>query len=191
MIRGEKVGLRARTEADVPVLHTELYEDVLGRSRGDSRPWRPVAAGPHSPFAPGGPEERAAVFSVVELATGDLAGEAVLWGIDEHNRVGHLGLALRPAARGRGLGTDVVRALCEYGFAVRGLQRLGIETLVDNPAMRGAALRAGFTQEGILRRSAWVYGEFLDEVLFGLLAEEWQAGESLAEQRRDEQRRSR
>ncbi|MFJ1703895.1 GNAT family N-acetyltransferase [Kitasatospora sp. NPDC088346] len=176
MMTGEKIALRARTEADVPILHTELYEDVLGRSRGDSRPWRPISA-PHSPFAPGKhDDDGAAVFSVVELATGDLAGEAVLWGIDLHNRTGHIGLALRPSFRGRGLGTDVVRTLCEYGFAVRGLQRLGIETLADNPAMQGAALRAGFTQEGHLRRSAWVYGAFLDEVIFGRLAEEWHAG---------------
>ncbi|MEV4612516.1 GNAT family protein [Kitasatospora sp. NPDC049258] len=177
MIQGDKIELRARTEADVPVLHTELYEDVLGRSRGDSRPWRPVAAGPRSPFTPGEPDDSAAIFSVVERATGELAGEASLWGIDVHNRTGHLGLALRPSFRGRGLGADVVRVLCEYGFAVRGLQRLGIETLADNAAMRGAALRAGFTHEGTLRRSAWVYGSFLDEVLFGLLAEEWRAGQ--------------
>ncbi|MFC8448946.1 GNAT family N-acetyltransferase [Kitasatospora sp. NPDC057223] len=178
MIQGEKIELRARIEADIPLLHAELYEDVLVRSRGDTRPWRPVAAGPHSPFAVAEPNDDVAIFTVVERTVGEVAGEAVLWGIDVHNRTGHLGLALRPSFRGRGLGADVVRVLCEYGFAVRGLHRLGIETLADNTAMRGAALRVGFTHEGTLRRSAWVYGEFLDEVIFGLLAAEWKAGQS-------------
>ena len=174
MLRAGKIGLRARDEADVAILHTELYEDIEIRSQADSRPWRPVPAGSAaSPYAVGEPSDDAAVFSVVELAGGELAGDAVLWGIDLHNRMAHLGLGLRPAFRGRGLGTDVVRALCEYGFTVRGLHRLQVETLAGNAAMRKAAERAGFTLEGTLRQAAWVTGEFLDEVILGLLAEDW------------------
>ncbi|MEU9130478.1 GNAT family protein [Kitasatospora sp. NPDC048540] len=180
MMQGEKVTLRARTEADVPILHGDLYDDVLNRCRDSAKPWRPVAAGPYSPFTPAAPADTSAAFSVVEAATGELAGEANLWGIDLHNRVGHLGLSLRPAFRGRGLGTDVVRVLCEYGFAVRGLHRLAIETLADNAAMRGAARSAGFAEEGTLRASAWVYGEFIDEVYFGLLADEWRSARGRA-----------
>ncbi|GAA2740417.1 MULTISPECIES: GNAT family N-acetyltransferase [Kitasatospora] len=174
MLRGEKVGLRARHEEDVPVLIEELHGDVVTRSRGDSRPWRPIAPGAaNHPFRVDDLPEDVVVFSVVESASGELAGEAMLWGIDLHNRTAHLGLSLRPAFRGRGLGSDVVRVLCAYGFAVRGLQRLQVDTLSDNTAMITAATRAGFTLEGTLRRAAWVYGGFADEVVLGLLAEEW------------------
>jgi RimJ/RimL family protein N-acetyltransferase len=41
--------------------------------------------------------------------------------------------------------------------------------------MIAAATRAGFTREGVLRRSAWVSGDFADEVILGLLAAEWTA----------------
>ena len=174
MLRAGKIALRARVEKDVPILHAELYEDVAIRSQADSRPWRPVSPGTAaSPYAVGEPSDDAAVFSVVELAGGELAGDALLWGIDLHNRAAHLGLGLRPSCRGRGLGTDVVRALCEYGFTVRGLHRLQIETLATNAAMITAAERGGFTLEGTLRRAAWVTGEFVDEVIFGLLAADW------------------
>ncbi|MEU6089833.1 GNAT family protein [Streptomyces sp. NPDC047085] len=99
------------------------------RSRADSRPWRPVQPGSdHLSFAATGPSDEAACFSVVELESQELAGEALLWGIDTHNRTAHIGIALRPAFRGRGLSVDVLHTLCEYGFAVRGLQRLQIET---------------------------------------------------------------
>jgi RimJ/RimL family protein N-acetyltransferase len=121
------------------------------------------------------PDDRTACFSVVELATGELAGDALLWGIDLHNRTAHVGISLLPAFRGRRLGTDVVRVLCRYAFAIRGLHRLQAETLADNDAMIQAARRAGFVPEGILRRSAWVNGDFADEVILGLLATEWQA----------------
>jgi len=177
MLRAGKVGLRAREEADVAVLHAELYEDVATRARADSRPWRPIPAGSAaSPYAVSEPGDDVAVFSVVELAAGELAGEALLWAIDLHNRTAHLGLSLRPAFRGRGLGTDAVLALCEYGFAVRGLHRLQVDTLAGNTAMIRAASRAGFVHEGTLRRAAWVNGDFADEVIFGMLAADWASG---------------
>ena len=179
MLRAGKVGLRARDEADVAVLHAELYEDIATRMRADSRPWLPVPAGSAaSPYAVSEPRDDVAVFSVVELASGELAGEALLWAIDLHNRTAHLGVSLRPAFRGRGLGADVVVALCEYGFAVRGLHRLQVDTLASNTAMVQAAERAGFVPEGRLRQAAWVNGEFADEVILGMLAANWVGGGS-------------
>ena len=115
-------------------------------------------------------------FSVVELEGGGLVGTATLWGIDNHSRSAHIGLGLLPAARGQGYGTHVVAVLCHYGFVVRGLQRLQIETLADNAAMLRSAERNGFVREGVLRSSAWVMGEFLDEVLLGLLVQDWKPG---------------
>jgi RimJ/RimL family protein N-acetyltransferase len=56
---------------------------------------------------------------------------------------------------------------------VCGLQRLQIETLSDNEAILRSAERNGFVREGVLRSSAWVLGEFMDEVLLGLIVGEW------------------
>jgi RimJ/RimL family protein N-acetyltransferase len=169
---GDLVVLRARAEADVAVLHAELHDDVPTRSRADRRAWTPVGPA-HSPYAVRPGSDTAAEFSVVERATGELAGEAVLWGIDRHHRSAHVGLSLRPSFRGRGLGGDVVRALTRYGFATLGLHRLQLETLADNAAMIAAAARAGYRREGQLRRSAWVDGTFADEVVMAALADEW------------------
>lgn len=174
MLRGDKIGLRARHETDVPVLQSELYDDVATRSRADSRPWRPIAPGSAaSPFAVADPTDDAACFSVVDLADDTLVGDALLWAIDHHNRTAHIGISLRPSFRGRGLAADVVRVLCEYGFQVLGLHRLQIETLTDNEPMIRAAVQVGFVEEGRLRGSAWVYGDFADEVILGLLAADW------------------
>ncbi|MFJ8439402.1 GNAT family N-acetyltransferase [Kitasatospora griseola] len=174
MLRGEKIGLRARHEDDLPILRRELSNDVLVAARAEGRPWRPVAVG--------GPEPRindddpsAVIFAAVELETGALIGTASVWGIDNHHRSAHLGLGLLPSCRGKGYGTDVVAALCVYGFTVRGLQRLQVDTLADNHAMIRAAERNGFVREGVLRSSAWVMGEFLDQALLGLLARDWTA----------------
>ena len=131
-----------------------------------ARPWR-------RPVRRARSWHRRAIFSVVELATGGLAGEAVLWAVDLHNRSAHVGISLRPAFRGRGFGVDVVRILCRYGFQVRGLRRLQLETLADNHAMMAVAEKLGFTREGMTRGSSWVNGRFCDDVIFGLLADEF------------------
>ncbi|MFL1377392.1 MULTISPECIES: GNAT family N-acetyltransferase [unclassified Nocardiopsis] len=176
MLTGTKVALRARHEDDIPILQTELYDDVVIHSRVQGSPWRPITPGSkHSLVTVDDTAEGHATFSVVDLADDTLLGTATLWGIDNHSRSAHLGMGLRPSAQGKGYGTDVVAVLCHYGFTVRGLHRLQVETLADNFAMMRAAEKNGFVREGVLRSSSWVLGEFLDEVLFGLLAEEWKA----------------
>jgi RimJ/RimL family protein N-acetyltransferase len=171
------IGLRAQQDSDIEVFEAELLNDVETRMRSDSRPWRPVAPGSaDSPYRRQGPRDdhsETVMFSAVELATGELTGEALLWAIDLHNRNAHIGISLRPAFRGKHLGTDIVRVLCRYGFAVRGLHRLQVDTLADNDAMIGAATRAGFVLEGTLRQYVWVNGSFADGVILSQLATEW------------------
>ncbi|SIO87906.1 GNAT family N-acetyltransferase [Nocardiopsis sp. JB363] len=174
MLRGDKVGLRARHDEDIPVLRTELYDDVVNSARAEGGPWRPITPGSDDPrLVVDGKKEGLVQFSIIELDGGTLIGTATLWGIDTHNRSAHIGLGLLPAVRGKGYGTDVVAVLCHYGFVVHSLHRLQIETVADNAAMLRAAENNGFVREGVLRSSGWVMGEFMDEVLMGLLAHEW------------------
>ena len=172
MLIGDLVVLRAREAADVPVLHRELHGDVVTRSRADNRPWQPSGTD-HSPYAAQPPTPDSAVFSLVEKTTDELAGEALLWDIDLHNRSAHIGVSVRPSMRRRGLAEDSVRVLCRYGFETRGLHRLQIDTLADNGPMRRVAEKLGFRHEGTMVASSWVNGTFLDDVVYGLLAEEW------------------
>src|ERR687886_214706 len=77
----------------------------------------------------------------------------------------------RPLAAG--LGQDAVAVVCRYGFEVLGLERLSLETLAVNTGMQRTALACGFVEEGRLRSAAWYLGRRVDDVLYGLLADEW------------------
>ena len=171
-LRGRNVFLRGREPEDVPVLHAELYEDVTARAQADSRPWRPLPRSAPSPYDVHDSED-AAFFSIANIDDGELVGEALLWGIDLHNRSAHVGIAIRPGFRGRGLSHEVLGLLCAYGFAVRGLHRLQLDTVAENEAMIRSAIRAGFKKEGVLRQSAWVLGRFVDGVVMAIVAEDW------------------
>jgi RimJ/RimL family protein N-acetyltransferase len=173
------VSLQARRPEDIVTLQTMLYDDLPTRARADTRAWQPIPPDPDlSPYAVKALADDVAFFSIVTTADGELVGEALLWGIDLHNRVAHIGLALLPAFRGRGWSVEVLQLLCRYGFAVRGLNRLQFETHADNAAMIRAGTRAGFQREGMLRQAAWAVGSFADCVVMGLLAEEWRAASS-------------
>lgn len=170
MLTGTRVLLRAREQADVAILHRELYDDVSTRIRGDTRPWLPLPADSvESPYAVAEHGADVAFFSVAHAETGELAGEAIVYGIDSHNRSGHLGLALRPSSRGQGLSRDTLALLCRYGFAVRGLHRLQLETLAENEPMIRAARSAGFREEGRRVEARWVEDCFVDELIFARL----------------------
>jgi RimJ/RimL family protein N-acetyltransferase len=174
MLKGKKTGLRARHEADLPVLQDQLG-DPLTTARATGLPWRPFTPGAkEAPFTVDDTKDAVVHFSIVDLADDALAGAANLWGIDKHARSAHIGLGLLPSVRGKGFATDVVAVLCHYGFIVHGLHRLQIETLADNAPMLRAAERNGFVREGVRREAGWVMGEFLDEVVLGLLARDWE-----------------
>jgi len=176
MLTGEKVVLRHRTAADAPILDSALHNEVETMMRAAGAPWRPrsveEAEARYRKALESEPSDRQVDFAVEEIATGGLAGEAQVWGIDLHNRMAHLGFTLLAPFRGRGLGTDVIRVLCDYGFRIRGLHRLQIDTLAENePALR-ASQKMGFTIEGRVRENAWI-GHFADEMILGQLADEW------------------
>ncbi len=176
MLTGSKVALRARVESDIPILHSGFHEDVETHAVADGRAWRPMAPSAEAnPFKVQEPSPEAALFTIVALDDDRVLGDTVLWSIDLHNRNAHIGIGVLPEARGHGFGRDATQVLCRYAFRTLGLQRLQIETNIDNVAMLAVAGRAGFTLEGTLRRAAWANGLFVDEAVLGLLASEWSA----------------
>jgi RimJ/RimL family protein N-acetyltransferase len=187
MLRGERVLLRAETRADVEALYPMEHADPEQKMLADTRPWTPsplsaVLEKWDRGHADGPPQDPAFVpFSIDSLATGHLIGGCVLWDLDQHNRNAHLGLALVPAARGQGYGTDVVRVLCDYAFRVLGLHRAQLETMECNTAMRKAAVAAGFREEGMSRGAGWLGDGWENDVVYGLLAREWRSLRSEAQ----------
>ena len=74
---------------------------------------------------------------------------------------------------GRGLVTRAVTAMLDHAFGPLGLDRVGLQTTIDNQRSRSVAQRLGFTQEGVLREYAAFPDERRDLVVYGLLAREW------------------
>jgi ribosomal-protein-alanine N-acetyltransferase len=86
-----------------------------------------------------------------------------------------MGYDLDPACWGKGIMTEALSAIIQYGFDNMGLHR--IEVLISHHNRRSQLLirRLGFKREGVLRDHYFVEGRFSDDVIFSLLKEELKA----------------
>jgi RimJ/RimL family protein N-acetyltransferase len=83
-----------------------------------------------------------------------------------------------PDYRGRGYGTDAMRALCRFAFAEIDLQRIRLDVHEYNVRAVKSYEKAGFRAEGRLRRNVYIAGRYYDTIPMSLLAEEFEAAEA-------------
>jgi RimJ/RimL family protein N-acetyltransferase len=84
-----------------------------------------------------------------------------------------LGFALAVEYWGTGLFTDGAMVTIDFAFEVMGVHRLEARAALKNGRGNGALRKVGAVQEGILRRSFVKNGEYLDQALWTILADEW------------------
>lgn len=84
-----------------------------------------------------------------------------------------MGYDLNPAFWGRGIMTEALSAIIQYGFDHMRLHR--IEVLISHQNKRSQSLvrRLGFKREGVLRDHYFIEGRFSDDVIYSLLKSEW------------------
>jgi len=94
----------------------------------------------------------AAVFGVTALGSGELLASVGLH-FDRGRDAGiaEIGYWTAASARGRGVTTEAVAAVCAWGFSSCGVQRLEWYAEVGNVPSRRVAEKVGFTIEGTLR----------------------------------------
>lgn len=111
-----------------------------------------------------------AEFVAVDTRTGERLGRVGL-GIGL-NRSAEIGYWVAPAARGRGVASHAVRAVCRWAFTTMKLELIEWRAEVGNAASRRVAQKAGFLMEGTLRRRLVHRGERVDAWIGSLLREE-------------------
>jgi RimJ/RimL family protein N-acetyltransferase len=180
VLTSERLLLRAAGPEDAPDIHA-LWSDPHEHLIGNNVPYVPQTVEAvrrrFDRYQDEGPTARDIRMVVQSRADATFLGVGSLWGIDQFNGYGHLGLALVPSARGQGLGLELLQLLCRFGFWLRNLRRLELETLASNEPMRRTAARCGFTHEGIQRSREYDGTGFVDLALYGLLQTEWAAAQ--------------
>ena len=93
------------------------------------------------------------------------------------SRIANLGgLAVHPDFRGRRVADEAARLFQRHLVDDLGFHRLQLEVYGFNERAMVHAERSGFTREGVRRRAYLRDGEWVDGVLFGLVAEDLEQG---------------
>jgi RimJ/RimL family protein N-acetyltransferase len=80
---------------------------------------------------------------------------------------------IAPSSRGIGIFMEAARLVGSLSFGSVGAHRLEARVPVQNGRANGALRKLGAVQEGVLRRSIRRGGEYVDQVLWSLLKEDW------------------
>ncbi len=110
----------------------------------------------------------------VELAeTGQLIGDVVLFFRSREHAGGELGYVFHPDVVGRGYATEAARAMLELAFGQFGLHRVIARLDARNEPSAKVAARLGMRQEAHFVKNEIFKGEWADELIYAVLAEEW------------------
>ena len=122
--------------------------------------------------------ERAALADPYSFAIldrkGHALGVAALMAIRPSMRVIEVGnILLSPALQRTPLATEIQYLLAQYAFETLGYRRYEWKCDALNAASRGAALRLGFTFEGVFRQHMIIKGRNRDTAWFAMLDSDW------------------
>jgi ribosomal-protein-alanine N-acetyltransferase len=88
------------------------------------------------------------------------------------------GFAIASAFWGSGVFVDAATLVVDFAFEIVGARRLEARAATANGRGNGALRKIGAAQEGVLRRSFLRNGEYLDQILWTLLADDWRRARS-------------
>ena len=128
--------------------------------------------------------EAMALINMIEQRI--VSNEGINWAITLHGDnkligfIGHysikwenfrseIGYMLSPKYKGRGIVTEAVRLIVDYGFNQMNMH--SIEAIIDpeNTASAKVLEKNGFIKEGHLKENAFYGGKFIDSVIYSLL----------------------
>jgi RimJ/RimL family protein N-acetyltransferase len=184
VLTGTKVVLRPFTEDDLPgvfqvlrdpetLMLTGTVHDEAAAHAPASEAEEKTARDWHDWYATRNDQQDRLDLAVIDRSGGGCVGEAVLNEWDAGNQSCSFRIALGPAGRGRGLGTEATRLIVGYGFERLGMHRISLEVYSFNPRARRVYEKAGFRPEGVLREALRYDGQWIDATVMSILAHEW------------------
>lgn len=116
---------------------------------------------------------RYACFAVVPAGYDVAVGIVQVRQLDPSFSTAEWGACLGSQFWGTGLFTAAARLLLDFVFDIVGSHRLEARAAVQNGRGNGGMRKLGAVQEGVLRRSLWCRGQYHDQILWSILAEDW------------------
>lgn len=113
-------------------------------------------------------------FAICSLDSGETIGDLAILDIDLHNKKAGFRIALHSKDTwNKGYGTEATQLALAFAFEELQLNRLELEVYSHNIRGIKAYEKAGFKKEGTLRQSLYWNHRYSDEILMGMLREDY------------------
>lgn len=113
------------------------------------------------------------ILAMERRDTGALVGDVNLVWVSGEHRQGEIGFVLHPDHHGLGFAGEGAAVMLRLGFEVLGLHRIVGRCDGRNAASMRVMEKLGMRREAHFRQNEIVRGEWTDEVVYAMLAEEW------------------
>ncbi|MFD3851547.1 GNAT family N-acetyltransferase [Streptomyces microflavus] len=180
-LRSERLTLRPFSALDIPGVQVGCSDTATQRwlplarpyTRDNATTWCTVTA--HALRQSGDGIH----FAVTGHPSARLVANVGLRHTDWDTLTTEIGYWVAPGARGDGIATEAVRRVAEWLFTERSFERLELRAAEGNTASRRVAVKAGMTQEGVLRSAGVTHGGRVNLVLFACLPDETVPGDDV------------
>jgi RimJ/RimL family protein N-acetyltransferase len=114
-------------------------------------------------------------LAVVLAETGTVIGDVALFWFSREHRQGEIGYIIHPDHAGHGYATEAARVMLDLGFDTFKLHRIVGRLDVRNTASARVLEHLGLRREAHFRQNEFLKGEWTDEFVYAVLAEEWRS----------------
>jgi RimJ/RimL family protein N-acetyltransferase len=172
--QGQRVRLRGVEPADAEVFFAWDRDSEMARSV--DYVWPPSSLEATRRWAESVATQKAEndiFFLVIENNDGEMVGVINTHGCDRRVGAFKYGIAIRREHRRKGYAFEAILLLLRYFFEELRYQKVTVHVHANNPASSRLHERLGFQPEGRLRRMVFTQGQYFDELLYGMTAEEF------------------
>ena len=118
-------------------------------------------------------QHEAASWGIEYRATGQIIGTIGFMWIQTDNSAAEVGYSLSRDYWNRGLMTEALQAVIDYGFGRLNLNRIEAQHETANPASGAVMRKCGMQKEGTLRQRLYNKGRYVDVDLYAILRRDY------------------
>ena len=176
MIQGQKTKLRAIEREDLPIF-VRWFNDPEVRQY--LAMYMPMSMAEEEKWFERQLEDRDGKIFAIETEDGVHIGNCGLHSIDWKNSKAYLGIVIGEKEYwNQGYGSDAIRVLLGFAFGEMNLHRVFLTVYGYNERAIRCYEKCGFRHEGRQREARFSDGRYHDELMMGILREEFEAGQS-------------
>ena len=102
-----------------------------------------------------------------------MIGKCILFQFSQQNHRAEIGYILNREYWRKGLMYQALEAVIDFAFNTLKLHRIEADVDMENAGSLGLLEKLGFRREGLFRERWFVYNEWQDSVMLGLLKQDW------------------